>query len=627
MAKKHVMIPELNKDFICLVNRDSVVLTALVSSYLNTAGRYLPVFEIGKTLCKKEDFPGGVHKYSISHRRAEEFNVRTQNASKFLNPDLTVVLVGLDDNLKSYLDWIDEFNLIYIEDQIDVENYLGYLLKDREVLSIRSPEIVLGSYQASIENKVLKIDEDAPNLIYRTPIESGSVLVEEGDSTCNVIAANYAVSIKSEFRIIPKPDIEKREINELVELWKKEDDERYFRDLGAKIFPSIESVDFETFQYATIFTNHSPYALFVEGDCLITYVASNLHPDFFVFNNILYEYRKSIDSAIVFSPLLFGVDEETPMVLESFKNSNYYVEALIGEDASVANIDNLVKEFPFQVLHFCSHGGQVDGYSLKEKIADQKGIEHFLEYDEIVSFGPQRGEEKIVVTTKYIFRKLNGLHWNSEELKEKEYSSDFYAYLLEGIMKSEGKSREPKKDITDSCGIICYHFFYQAMFDTLASNVTNPLVFNNTCWSWLNISENFLALGCRSYIGTYWNIDNDNAKKAAEKFYETVLEKTILEAYGEAIEELKGTKDENVYGLWGLHFSTLSISDDIEQNKFKIANQLLYSLNYWKRKRGTSNNPETEVIVGRKINWIADKISDSFQIEAMILIAKAKKRK
>jgi len=621
------MIPKLNKEFICLVSRDCPALTALVSSYLNVSGQYLPVFEFGKSLCKKEEFPGGVHKYSISHGRAEEFNIRTNNASKFLNSELTVILVGLDDNQKSYLDWIDKYNVIEIEDKHDVENYLSYMVSEREALAIRSEDILLGCYMASMENKFLSIDDTALELNYDPPSNLGLILIEENDTSCDVIAVNYAVSVKAEMQIIPKPKIEQREVNKLLELWKKENDDRYYRDLGAKIYPSIEYINFEPYQYTTIFTDYSPYALFIKNEILVSYVACNLHPDFFIFNNILYESRKSMDSAIIFSPLLFGEDEETSNVIRAFEKKNYYVESLVGKDATVVNIDYLVSEFPFQVLHLCSHGGQVDGYSLKEKITDKDGKEHVVEYYEIVSFAPQKGEEKIAATSKYIFRSLNGYPWKSYELKEQGYTSDLYAFIFEEVMKSKGKSREQRKDITDSCGIVCYHFFYQAMFDTLAGNITTPFIFNNTCWSWLNISESFLALGCRSYIGTYWNVNNDNAKIAAEHFYQSVFDKTILKAYGDALKVLQETKDQNVYGFWGLHFSTIKRSDDIKQNKLKITHRLLYSLNYWKKKKGTFQDPEIEETVERKIQWIADEISDNFQWEAMSLIISSKKEK
>jgi hypothetical protein len=84
--------------------------------------------------------------------------------------------------------------------------------------------------------------------------------------------------------------------------------------------------------------------------------------------NLLCELRPTLPSSIVFSPLEFE-DEETNFVINKL------------EDATSYNIDNHVKEYPYEILHICSHGGEVEGSHLIEQFTDRDGNKHIVEYD------------------------------------------------------------------------------------------------------------------------------------------------------------------------------------------------------------------------------------------------------
>ncbi len=86
----------------------------------------------------------------------------------------------------------------------------------------------------------------------------------------------------------------------------------------------------------------------------------------------------------------------------------------------------MLKEFPYDLFHICSHGGEVNGYSLMEQFHDRYGVSHTIEYDEVVSFASSPDSKLIPVHTKQIWRKLDGLVWGSSELKEKTLFSSCF---------------------------------------------------------------------------------------------------------------------------------------------------------------------------------------------------------
>jgi hypothetical protein len=337
-----------------------------------------------------------------------------------------------------------------------------------------------------------------------------------------------------------------------------------------------------------------------------------LYPDFFIFNCLNSERRKSIASAIVFSPLKF-VDEETDYIIHALEKNNYFVKELINKNASAYHIDYHVKEFPYDILHLCSHGGQVDGYGVKHAFTDQLGVEHVIEFDEVVSFAPDKSEELTEVTSKYIWRFFDGLEWKSEEMKSKNYAHHVFVDMQKSI--SSGVPREeraPKKNIIDSCAIICEDFFYQATFNTIAGSHANPFVFNNTCWSWSEIADSFLNAGARGYIGTLWDVSNDAASETAKLFYSATFSKPIIDSLHVAASATRGTESENVYVYWGLHFTTLSPGQSVEKSRKEVMHLIFNSYMQWRDHLKTVKNLRTKEQIQRLIRWDLKQIKSHF---------------
>lgn len=615
------MTPSLNKQFLCIVNHDFQDLTAVVSSYINSGQSYLIMFEFGDVSCSKQDFQKAPIKHKRSNFIAEKFAVRTFNALQHLDESVNVILVGLSYEQLSYLEFVNEFNVLKINDHFEAHVLLETFRGGREFLQVKSEDVLLGCYSSIRENKILKIGDET-NIdfeISKDVDHDGIVLVEANNTSSSVCAVNYAISIGASFEVIARPTIGLGEIKEFIYDWKTENDDIHLNNLSVEIYPNIEKINFLNYSFATFFTYGIPYSLILHNCVPITHVNTVLRPDFFLFNGILRESGDSLFSSVIFSPRDFGKNEETDLVLKTLKGCGFYNRELVDGDATVFNLSNCIRQFPFELLHVCAHGGDMEGYSRREKF-EFEGITYEIEFDEVVSFAPSKGEELVPVTTKYLPRKLNGFDFGSSKFKEQDYPLELHAFIRNNIGSLPVTGRSKVKAVQNSCGIICKDFFFQAMFNEMSGNFTNPVIFNNSCWSWSTISDSFLAEGASFYIGTLWNVSNDIAVKAAIEFYEKIGDsEVVLKALQLGMQEAIGL-DKDVYAVWGLHFTTLKTNKAGSQNKFKIARKLLYSLNYWHKRLEDDLSDEVSENIQRNIKWLAHEISENFEVEAKTIL-------
>lgn len=604
------MIPEFDKDFFLIVNQESKELAAFCLSYISKIGIYTPLFEFPIALCKKTAYNSSeFNEYWISHSRATEFNIRAHNNLKRLRGTEHLLLIGLTDEQLSYLDFQGNYNAIEIASLEDAELLLSTLTDKTEYYPFDKTKVEESLYNAIRLNRILSEDVS----IIDVPMVSNTntdtlVVVESVKYAHSIVAVNFANSMNSRFVAIDKPELSKQEVKLRLQEFREEHKQESLDELTSKIYPSIEHITLTNEKWVTFFTMGIPYSLVTGNPVPISYVNLNLSPDFFIFNNIYYERKNTLYSSIVFSPLEFADDEETIQVIKQLQSKNHFVIPLIGKDANVYNLDMHIQQYPFSVLHICSHGGEVGGYAISEEFNDRNGVKHVIEYDEVVSFAPNPYEKLIPVTTKHIWRKFDGMEWKSDELRNQKYPHYVFSDMLIAVRANKNKHRIKKENIANSCSIKCSDFVYQGMFNHLAGDHFSPFVFNNTCWSWSGISDSFLSEGGRGYIGTLWDINNSIARKTAEDFYIKSDSLTIIDSLFESLIHSKGTSDENIYIFWGLPFSTISKGNSKAESFKNVLCKLSYSIGQWKEHKKYIDDKDVDERIDRLISWCQNTI-------------------
>ena len=612
-------VPELNTDFFCIVNWERQDLSALVSSYVHQSKKYTLMFEFPNPTTYEDGNDGVLQdEHYISRVRSRDFNISVHNTYQRIGGCKYLILSGLTQEQLSFLNFLDGKNLIIIDTYDDLNSELLPLVKKDKFLNVSEEQLCTALPFALHIGLLLNVvdtvnkDEFAIN-----GLGKGLVVVENDGKSSSIVGINYAASIEQPLEIIKPSTLSKYEIKSLINEWKNGNENAY-NDLSATIYPRIEHISFEEREFVTFFTKGSPYSLILKNIVPISHVHLNYRPDFFVFNNIHFNKYFEPFSSIVFSPLEFK-DEETDYVVKTLEQNAIYVKPLVGEDATVYNIDNYVKEFPFSLIHFCSHGGEVEGSRITEEFIDSFGNKHTVVYDEVVSIGPSKYDKLIPVLVKRIWRELNGFKWKSKELKAQNIPSSVYAELANFVGTSENIDRSNRVLVQDSAHIKCNHFIYQAMFRHLAAG-HSPFVFNNTCSSWSDIADSFIGVGAKGYLGTLWDVNNGVAKETAELFYSHIFDKTFLLSFYLALDASKGTNDENNYIFWGLHFSLMAKGRNISFSRRIVLYHLKRSLKTWKAKLKETTNPEQREDIKRFIEWNARCQVENFKKEIIRII-------
>lgn len=626
-------MPNINNTFFCIADRNENILTAVVSSHINNPNEYSLIFGFSEVTQAKDDKSlNTTDEHQITRTRSTELNINLKNTLNRIGGCEYLILVGLDENQKSYLSFLEEYNIIEINSLDDV-NFFLQPISNKESIPCTTKQIYEGLQIASNQKKAIIIDENAQVIEIVKKNDGGLIVVENDDSFEAIIATNYALSIDAEINIIESYDFHEKKFLELIELWRKEVKNKLGQkslvELRSLIYDRISDINFSNYDFVTFFTIGAPYSLIIENIIPCTYVGLLLNPDFFIFNNIYFQDNFNIDSAIVFSPRFFS-REETDFVINKLEKNNYQVSALIKEHASSHNLDNFVKELPFNILHLCSHGEQTEGSLIEEKYVDQYGQEHIFEYFFAINLTPEAGrksktgEPLIKVTTKIFPRKLNGFAFRTKEFKEQNYPSSIFPKMFKEAPVKENEISSKRVTIENSHEITCFKFSHLGMFSHLAAGRHSPLVFNNTCWSAYDIKNHLIAIRARGYIGTLWNIDNSIASKTAESFYNCLFDKTLLGALQESMAYSKGTEDENIYVFYGLHFSKLKKGTSIDITKETIARGLLESIRSWQYNFSRTNDHSIKENIQDQLKWNRTYLIKNYFKELLTIIGRDK---
>lgn len=585
---KKFNVPELRNDFIIVVHKDKPALACAALSYLFQPGKYLPVFSFPNVDVSLNGEVTVPDIYVIQRRRAEKFGVAVNNALAENGKGENLIFLGLTKEQKSYLKFTEHCNVMDLDDFTSLDGYLGGFGVDKlGTIECSVDQLSIGFSQALRENNVLRIGSYNINL--KKPAlqyKGGIVAIEEKGNSNTIVAINYALSIGADIALVESLQEDERDIIlNLIEEWDKGSmtSLQYLNDM---ITNRIGMIDFSKFQFATFFTEGLPYSLLVTNiPCSL--VNLSCQPDLFIFSAIFSEKSGAGGAAAVFSPELFNDEEETEGLISKLESKNFYLHKLIGKKAGSANLRSTILHFPFDLLHICSHGGNVSGSRCSVKFCDKDKIEHLIEFDHVLGISIYPWAEKHPIESLYYFRKFDGLVWRSEELKGKGYTHELYATLLPEISKAFDEKRVQYKEkittVANTNAIACVDFNYHANFDQMGGHMIHPFIFNNSCWSWMKVSTNFLYNGARAYIGTLRTIPNSSAVQFAELFYEKAFDSNIIDAFHFATSHLKDQGYPN-YVFWGLHFSCINNSRTVNTNRTEVLRQLGTSLAEWKNK-------------------------------------------
>jgi hypothetical protein len=573
--------PLIDNSVVCIVDRENVALAAVISSYFSAAGTYVPIFTFPGVKKAKGSGDTRMDDEYVPQMVGREAAVVINNALAHLRGCNALVLAGLSAAQRSYIEQAGNTQVLEVAGPDDVDAALRSVGIERtDTLRCRPDEVLRGLHLAKTRDCRLWVAEDAERLPPDGATGGGLVVVEqtETNAAC-VAAANYAHAIEAAVRIVsPLPRHAESGSVRLLQRWRDEGSSEAWEELRAAMMQRIGDIDFRAFTFVTFFTEGLPYSLIVDGAIPCSYVHLGLFPDRLIVNAIIRERsRRRLASAVVFAIEEFRHRDETNWLLEFLRRHHYAVRPVVGREATVQNFDYYAGDFPYDLLHISSHGGEVDGSLVTLTFTARDGENHVVEYDEVVGIAPTYdGSGLFGVQQKALFRRLDGLEWGNAALHDLNLLEYVYVDAMNAILdgvNAVSREREHKDRVSGSCVVVCSDGYHQAMFRTLAA-YGHPVVFNNTCSSWSGITHFFLGSGAVAYVGTLWDVPLDLATGAAERFYKNASSVSMMNALHVVNRAIAGTADANIYVFWGLHFSTLTVGESEEASINQVGSRM-----------------------------------------------------
>ncbi|HEY6506256.1 MAG TPA: CHAT domain-containing protein [Chitinophagaceae bacterium] len=608
-------IPNLNPKFVCIVDHKRQDLAAVISSYISEKNNYPLIFEFPTvTSANYERVNEDVDENVLSLIRAGEFVTFVNNILVRIQPIDNLIIAGLSEEQKSFLDFLKHFNVIEINNLEEVDFLISPFIVGKGKIQCRHDDLLKGLNAALRSNSTLVLNDDAQDIELKNEGDKGMILVETEPFVATIIAINYAFSIDADIAFVNRVSEDER--LDIQDKFVKfgEGNKKAGDEIRALINKRISHVDFAKSEFVTYFTTGMPYSFASKNSLPSTYVNSHLRPDLFIANNLLFHGSVRFGGAVVFSPEFFK-DEETELVGSLLIQKNYFVKELVGKDANILNLDMNIRQFPFDVFHICSHGGEIDGHSVEEDFTDSKGAKHNIVYEQVLSFSPSLRPGLVTVQRKDYFKRFDGYIWRSPELKAQKFPPYIFSDMQNALRHSKAKDKKvgPKKKINNSCAIQCSDGPHLAMFTTVASQ-SSPFIFNNTCWSWYHIAEPFLVSGANSYIGTLWNVENKAAISFASEFYKTAFSNSVMDAAHRSMKKLAGSSSEDIYVVWGLHFTKLASGKNSAISREAIFEELMRSLGVWQYNLKSTKLKSTRDSIADFLKWIYSEINSTFSL-------------
>lgn len=529
---------------------DDAELAARLSCKLSRHGYYLPILD-GPRVMR----PDG---------RGEA--VRRNNAIAKANVK-RVALVDLStDQQEAMVGLLPSWSVLKING-----NDLSRVLNDKPTpsrLSWGKTNIGVGLLKALRNNQLIEFANDAKVESAVLTGKNHLVVCESGIPLSEVIAANYAYALNADLVLIPQVDKDTAEklTEELYSLYDQENQSapENLVQLSNRVRQLCPGVIPPPNGSITFFTSHIPYSLAfpeVPSTHLETY------PDLgvAVLNGLAAGNTEltGIRCAILVDP---GESQapEVKSVARSLAKRGVFVRGYPWKAANVRDITNAVELFPYDFLLFATHCGDTDGIRFTYEFEDSSGRSRHLVVDTAIGVGHTDDPDLLNVMEFERFHELDGVSWSDPDRSKK---LDVGTAIADFVEQKRAKNLKPVQReniprVLGSAALKMADHNYIAMPRDLADS-GSPVIFNNACASWHQLSGRFMFAGARAYIGTLFPVTGAEAAKVAEFFVENDADITLAEALWHSQNQSYGTSGgRRPYVMTGVYPQSLHVYDD-----------------------------------------------------------------
>ena len=191
---------------------------------------------------------------------------------------------------------------------------------------------------------------------------------------------------------------------------------------------------------------------------------------------------------------------EVQSTAKALAERGLFVRSIIGPAADVTTVSSLIDYFSYDLLMFSTHCGDALGYRWTYEFDDSEGIPRRLVVDIALGIGRPVEDDRLMVTELMYFRSLDGVDWHDPEKKEKLYVGTAIKDFTDrwrGLDRLQPVSKVDIPRVVGSAVLMMCDNNYIPLPQSLAAQGT-PIIFNNVCASWRELSDRFLFGGARA---------------------------------------------------------------------------------------------------------------------------------
>jgi len=219
----------------------------------------------------------------------------------------------------------------------------------------------------------------------------------------------------------------------------------------------------------------------------------------------------------------------------------------------------MIDWYPYDFLLIATHCGDVGGVRDTYRFTDSSGRTRDLVVDSAPGIATTDDPDLLKVTVINVFHSLDGVSWTDPERDMKvEVGTAIkdWVDLTTGGRELKPIKKEQIERVYGSAALAMSDFNYIAMVQTVAG-YGNPIIVNNACVSWHELSSRFMYAGASTYIGTLVEVLPWEAEEVIVRSITKHYDKPLAHAVWSAQRETYQGSVRKPYVVTGVYTSRL----------------------------------------------------------------------
>ena len=391
------------------------------------------------------------------------------------------------------------------------------------------------------------------------------IACEAGNELAQIVASNLAFATDATFLVIPQlPQDERSEwLEAIYSLDSGGDVSGRFVAIRDRARGRLPELEFGTYKQIVFVTDGFPWGIAVP-ECVTTHLFS--YPDLgrCVVEGIWasHDPSRGARNALLIHPHQVE-GSEIKAIAESLYKNKTLVRNQSGPQASVAKIELLTETLPFDIIVLSTHAGDAPGERVTYEFHDSEGHFRRLVIDHALGFGYDPNTKKVLVQQFERFHKLDGVEWTDQAAKANQYvGTAITSWIALGNVLERDKYKVASEKIPRVIGSMALQ-----MYDGLWIPMTQgfcpsclPIIVNNGCSSWHQLSKRFSFAGARAYIGALFPITEAEAQEVGISIFHEHLGVALPTALWKSQNAVYGTQGRRPYAMVGLPFCCIPLN-------------------------------------------------------------------